>query len=387
MAVLTTVKHAQRNEALGVGGGVLIVSHHRDASAIAVQVALENLGVNCQYIPINLFPFSGEHSFRFNSTNSSSRVKQALHFSFDGVDSVWYRRRAPNRAFDYAKPWSDEDFRRRTLTAYALSFYEYLQLRLPEAHWVNHPVAASRANSKLVQLELAPSCGLSIPKTLVSNAPGEIRSFLSENSGHVVVKSLIPYTISQGGLTKQIMTVKVPPGSEFHDDALSGQVSIYQLYIKKAYEVRILIFGDNVYALRINSVVGEEQTIDWRTMSPSTEHFSALEVPSSIVHASKELMAKLGIVFGCFDFIVTPDGEFVFLEVNEAGDFLWMEECAPEYRILSRFATWLAQIPHGANAEDIRALDVLKSVGFQQLNDDLKAQGEREPDHSVKVPI
>lgn len=32
-------------------------------------------------------------------------------------------------------------------------------------------------------------------------------------------------------------------------------------------------------------------------------------------------MRKLGIIFGCFDFIVTPDEEYVFLEVNPMGQF------------------------------------------------------------------
>ena len=33
-------------------------------------------------------------------------------------------------------------------------------------------------------------------------------------------------------------------------------------------------------------------------------------------------MRALGLVFGAFDFIVTPTGEYVFLEVNEMGQFL-----------------------------------------------------------------
>lgn len=37
-------------------------------------------------------------------------------------------------------------------------------------------------------------------------------------------------------------------------------------------------------------------------------------------------MEELGIVFGCFDFIVTPQGDYVFLEVNEMGQFLFVEE-------------------------------------------------------------
>jgi hypothetical protein len=32
----------------------------------------------------------------------------------------------------------------------------------------------------------------------------------------------------------------------------------------------------------------------------------------------------LGLAFGCIDLIVTPEGEHIFLEVNEMGQFLWV---------------------------------------------------------------
>ena len=37
------------------------------------------------------------------------------------------------------------------------------------------------------------------------------------------------------------------------------------------------------------------------------------------------VMAGMGLNFGCFDFIVTPSGEYVFLECNPNGQWLWVE--------------------------------------------------------------
>lgn len=34
---------------------------------------------------------------------------------------------------------------------------------------------------------------------------------------------------------------------------------------------------------------------------------------------------RFGIVFGCLDFIVTPEGEHVFLEINQMGQFAFVE--------------------------------------------------------------
>jgi hypothetical protein len=36
-------------------------------------------------------------------------------------------------------------------------------------------------------------------------------------------------------------------------------------------------------------------------------------------------MASFGLNFASLDMIVTPDGEFVFLELNPNGQWLWLE--------------------------------------------------------------
>ena len=35
-------------------------------------------------------------------------------------------------------------------------------------------------------------------------------------------------------------------------------------------------------------------------------------------------MERLGLVFGSIDMIVTPQGDYVFLEVNPSGQFDWI---------------------------------------------------------------
>ena len=36
-------------------------------------------------------------------------------------------------------------------------------------------------------------------------------------------------------------------------------------------------------------------------------------------------MQWFGLIYGAFDCIVTPEGRHVFLEVNPAGQYLWVE--------------------------------------------------------------
>ncbi len=52
-------------------------------------------------------------------------------------------------------------------------------------------------------------------------------------------------------------------------------------------------------------------------------------------------MRSLGLAFGALDFIRTPEGEWVFLEVNPNGQWLWLDDML-SLGITDAIASWLA---------------------------------------------
>jgi hypothetical protein len=80
--------------------------------------------------------------------------------------------------------------------------------------------------------------------------------------------------------------------------------------------------------------------LDWRA-GGSKLRVEPDRLPAAVETACLVLLRRLGLVFGCFDFIVTPEGEHVFLEVNTAGQFLWVEEANPELPMLAPFVAFL----------------------------------------------
>jgi len=56
--------------------------------------------------------------------------------------------------------------------------------------WMNHPDAGLRARYKPYQLHIASSVGLTIPATIISNNPYELKEFYRYFGGQVVCKSL-----------------------------------------------------------------------------------------------------------------------------------------------------------------------------------------------------
>lgn len=94
-----------------------------------------------------------------------------------------------------------------------------------------------------------------------------------------------------------------------------------QEYIKKQYEVRLTIINQHVYAVRIDTI----DQVDWRN-DYEHHHYTLIKCPEDIIKKCYNMMEDFHIVFGAFDFIVTPDDEWVFLEVNPNGQWLWLEE-------------------------------------------------------------
>lgn len=67
------------------------------------------------------------------------------------------------------------------------------------------------------------------------------------------------------------------------------------------------------------------------------------------------LLDELGLVFGCFDFVVTPSEDHVFLEVNEMGQFLFLERYCG-LPLLDAFSEFLLQgrVDFEWNADEVQ---------------------------------
>ncbi len=112
---------------------------------------------------------------------------------------------------------------------------------------------------------------------------------------------------------------------KLNTDALKIAPGIFQDRIQKSYEVRATVIGDRIYSVRINSQDYQETELDWRRDQLSLNYFR-IELPKKIKKLILAMNQRLGLVFGAYDLVVTPSDEYVFLEVNPLGQWLWLEE-------------------------------------------------------------
>lgn len=78
-------------------------------------------------------------------------------------------------------------------------------------------------------------------------------------------------------------------------------------------------------AISINSQLDPRGLVDWREIPMMERDCAVHELPKEVASKCYELLKELDLQFGCVDFIVTPEEEYVFLEINEAGQFAWMD--------------------------------------------------------------
>lgn len=241
----------------------------------------------------------------------------------------------------------------------------------PNAFWVNPFDAAYRAERKAVQLATAAQVGLRVPPTLMSNDPARIRDFIRRQPGETIYK---PFRMVSwdGQETSALTYTSVISEADLDDEeVVQWTPGIFQPRIDKSHELRVTIMGETMFVSRLESQAHADGKVDWRGVHSQLSVLPA-SLPPQVEASLRALVAQLGLVFGCADFIVTPSGDHVFLEINQQGQFLWLEMLAPDLPILDAFCSLLeaGRPDHGWRPSDVsvRLSDVFDEAADAALD-------------------
>lgn len=109
-------------------------------------------------------------------------------------------------------------------------------------------------------------------------------------------------------------------------DLRGVEVSAHQFrrWVPKAYEARVTVVGDQVFtaAIHAGSAAGY---LDWRNDYRALQ-YERIDPPGEVVAGVLEYCVELGLLYGAFDFVIRPDGAWVFLECNATGQYGWIED-------------------------------------------------------------
>lgn len=243
---------------------------------------------------------------------------------FEDIRSVWFRKPMPH-VLPSGLDASEAEFAGREVR----QAYQGV-IRTLDCLWINHPDANSIAGNKPVQLKVATELGLRVPKTLITNDPAEVRAFRAGLQGEMVYKPVTWGMISKSniGWGSGCMTSVIADEHLQHLDLVRNAPCIFQERIEKRLELRITIVGETVFPVAIFSQEHADGQVrqDWRSAEPSSLRHEPFELPREVRDKLLRMMAQFHLTYGAVDMIVTPSGEYVFLEINPGGQFGWLED-------------------------------------------------------------
>ena len=302
---------------------VLIITHTQDNQSISmVSEAIKEQGgeairFNTDQFPteVNLELYYHQGEQRLILTNNSQQ------FDLQEVTGVWYRRLNIGGKIPKDMDWQLRQASRQESRATVLGMIASLQ-----AFHLDSLINVERAKHKQLQLQIAQQLGLEIPRNLTTNNPEAVRAFAQECESGMVTKMLSSFAIYEEGKEKVVFTNPVTPQQLEDLGGLNLCPMTFQELVPKALELRTTIVGKQIFTAAIDSQSREAARHDWRRQGIALiKEWKPYQLPQKLEEKLLQLMANLGLNYGALDLILTPDGRYVFLEVNPVGEFFWLE--------------------------------------------------------------
>lgn len=298
---------------------ILIITNDHDEHADAVIRELHERGVPVFRFHPEEYPHACSVSLEVRDGRMDGEIRDGAHrVRFDDICAAWYRRARnlfEGRRLSLTSERLDNYVRAQS-TATLVALCEALQTL-----WVGHPQRLRRAEIKALQLARASEAGLKTPYTLISNDPAQVSTFVERlRDRECAVKPLIALGVTDEDGYRLPLTTTLPPGYPL--DSVAAAPSIFQPYVEKAFELRCVVMGERIFCAKLDSQADAATAKDWRAGAPDHEVF---DLPEHVQASIRRLMASFELNFASLDMIVTPEGEFVFLELNPNGQWLWLE--------------------------------------------------------------
>ncbi|MEP7308583.1 MAG: hypothetical protein ABJA98_24010 [Acidobacteriota bacterium] len=288
---------------------ILIVAPRNDVHAQCVAQDLEKMGQPFRFVDSSRLANEGRLQFRAGQRRGSTwTCVDGEPIALDAVDTVWHRRRflPPVGA---RHPVSDQTYIQREWTEMISGVFA----SLAGAWFVNDP-DRQHAAVKPLQLRLAETLGLRIPDTLITNDPAAAAAFVEQHEHRVVHKALSPPR------HRFLPTKKWSASDRDVLDDLVLAPTIFQETVTDCRELRLTVIGEHIFAAEFRPASG---LIDGRLdlETPYRPH----TLPTDVSQRLLALVGQLGLVFSTIDMKLTDEGEYVFLELNPMGQYLYVE--------------------------------------------------------------
>jgi hypothetical protein len=196
------------------------------------------------------------------------------------------------------------------------TFFDEICQTLGDREWFPaKPSLIKFAEAKIALLAAAKSCHLFVP-TYTKN------SFL-DLSGEINYRKVLghPFTITLDKEEKEEVAITLINSVAAKEDDLLCIPWQWQDYVKFTAQIRCVVTGDKIHSYSLSA-----DQLRGRSLREAQEDGLDLiwlkhELPGHIQTSLKLLMSKLSLRLSCPEFLITEDGEYVFIDMNPCGDW------------------------------------------------------------------
>lgn len=206
------------------------------------------------------------------------------------------------------------------------SIYTYLE-RLPRLGSIKD----EKFHNKIDALLIASSVGITIPNTVVTGEKSTLKELVVENNSYITKAVWNMFNIVDGNRNRAVGTKRVSKDNVTKLQKVFSP-TLLQEEVSKSYELRIFFIENKFYSMAIFSQNDPETELDFRHYNREKPNRNIpFKLPSELKLKLLEFIGKMGLTTGSIDMIVTPDNQFVFLEVNPIGQFGWLSKSCNYY--------------------------------------------------------
>ncbi len=302
---------------------VLLVTWSGDHRGIdGITAALEARGATVIRLDTDEFPAC----VRLEHHQDAEGDRVLLHneagtHDLSGLTAIWYRRLKAGEALPKEM---ERDLRVAAMEESRLQVLGLIESA--DVFVLDPPHVVRRNEHKARQSRLARAVGFEVPRTLFTNDPVAARTFVESCPGGAITKMLTMFSVPRNEYTFDVVyTNRVKPEDLEHLDGLAACPMVFQEMVPKSLELRATVVGDKIFTIAIDSAATARGQTDWRRSSGNDDSvWVPYQLPEAVEERLRRLGDHLGQNYGGVDLLLTPDGRYVFLEWNPAGEFGWV---------------------------------------------------------------
>ncbi len=312
---------------------ILIVSYQEDPHAQAVMQTLNKMSADYFLLDLAKFPKLARIDCHYHDGGYELQYCEKGHAvkSLRQIRSVWWRRPQP---FEFEEKLNDLDFAESECKEAIDGLWSALEL---EARWTNPPLFDEAAHRKGYQLAIANRMGMLAPETHITNSVKQAQRFIA--GGKKLIYKPFGGTVSEWRETRVVGEKEIENIAKVRHAPL-----IFQEFIP-GVDYRVTVVGDRIFPAAIDARKGS-YPVDFR-INTSGVQISEATLPDEINTQILQLMKQLNLNYGAIDFRRHDEtGEFYFLEINPAGQWLFVEDQTgqPISRTIAEYLTTNARI-------------------------------------------